>query len=120
MNVYFESFQKEKYNNKRKNAQLGYNNKSINLKIEKNYHNFLTFFFGGLGIILISIFLLPKMISNIKLFILTFSLGSLIILFSFIFYYGPKQYFLIIRKKQFIILYGIIISILIGFYIKFN
>ena len=60
------------------------------------------------------------MISNIKLFILTFSLGSLIIFFSFIFYYGPKEYFLTIRKKQFIIVYIIIISILIGFYIKFN
>ena len=124
MSDYFNNFQKGNYkntfNNKRNNSQLDFNNLSINIKIEKNYYNFLTFFLGGLGIIFISIILLPKMISNIKLFILTFSLGSLIILFSFIFYYGPKEYFFTIRKKQFIIVYIIIISILIGFYIKFN
>ena len=122
MSDYFNNFQKGKYkntfNNKRNNSQLDFNNLSINIKIEKNYYNFLTFFLGGLGIIFISIILLPKMISNIKY--LTFSLGSLIILFSFIFYYGPKEYFFTIRKKQFIIVYIIIITILIGFYIKFN
>ncbi len=75
----------------------------------------------GLIFLFFSIISLPISLFNPSRFISSFSLGSLIIIFSFIFYYGSQEYTSIIfsrERRKYTISY--LCSLLIGFYFMMN
>jgi hypothetical protein len=101
------------------------NTNQINLRrvfnVEKNYKRFTLCLIIGLIFLFFSIISLPISLFNPSRFISTFSLGSLIIIFSFIFHYGSQEYFSIIfsrERRKFTISY--LCSLFIGFYFMMN
>ena len=91
------------------------------LNVEKNYKRFTLCLIIGLIFLFFSIISLPISLFNPSRFISTFSLGSLIIIFSFIFHYGSQEYFSIIfsrERRKFTISY--LCSLFIGFYFMMN
>ena len=91
------------------------------LNVEKNYKRFTLCLMIGLIFLFFSIISLPISLFNPSRFISTFSLGSLIIIFSFIFHYGSQEYFSIIfsrERRKFTISY--LCSLFIGFYFMMN
>ena len=91
------------------------------LNVEKNYKRFTLCLMIGLIFLFFSIISLPISLFNPSRFISTFSLGSLIIIFSFIFYYGSQEYTSIIfsrERRKLTISY--LCSLLIGFYFMMN
>ena len=91
------------------------------LNVEKNYKRFTLCLIIGLIFLFFSIISLPISLFNPSRFISTFSLGSLIIIFSFIFHYGSQEYFSIIfsrERRKYTISY--LCSLLIGFYFMMN
>ena len=89
--------------------------------VEKNYKRFTICLIIGLFFLFYSIILLPISLFNPRRFISSFSLGSFIIIFSFIFYYGSREYSSIIfsnDRRKFTISY--LCSLLIGFYFMMN
>ena len=101
------------------------NTNQINLprvfNVEKNYKRFTLCLIIGLIFLFFSIISLPISLFNPSRFISSFSLGSLIIIFSFIFYYGSQEYSSIIfsrERRKYTISY--LCSLLIGFYFMMN
>ncbi len=91
------------------------------LNVEKNYKRFTLCLIIGLIFLFFSIISLPISLFNPSRFISSFSLGSLIIIFSFIFYYGSQEYTSIIfsrERRKLTISY--LCSLLIGFYFMMN
>ncbi len=78
MNEYFINFNEKKNNNfsyiERNNKKTDFKNILKCYKIKKNYYNFFLFFFAGIGILLISFILFPKLKRNIIQYIILFSL----------------------------------------------
>ena len=107
-------------------ANINFNNTNqINLprflNVEKNYKRFTLCLIIGLIFLFFSIISLPISLFNPSRFISSFSLGSLIIIFSFIFYYGSQEYSSIIfsrERRKLTISY--LCSLLIGFYFMMN
>jgi hypothetical protein len=71
-----------------------------NIEVEKSYKTFMMLIFIGLGMLCLSLVFLPVIILSPYKFVMCFSLGSLIILASFIFIYGTKSYFEILFSKE--------------------
>lgn len=63
------------------------------IEVERNIAVFLMLIALGCGLLCLSIFLLPLIITSPSKFSLCFAMGSLLVLISFLFYYGTKEYF---------------------------
>ena len=86
------------------------------LEVQRNVTVFLSLL--GLGSLLLcfSIFLIPFIITSPSKFSLCFGFGCTLVLLSFLFYHGTKNYILkLFDKKRFTITVLFICSILIGF-----
>ena len=91
------------------------------LEVERNITVFLSLL--GLGSLLLcfSIFLIPFIITSPSKFSMCFAFGCLLVLISFIFLHGTKNYVLkIFDKKRFTITILFICSILIGIIFSFG
>ena len=101
---------------KEKNCKEKLLEKIINsIEIEKNYTIFCTLLLLGTLLIFISFLLIPMIITSPSKFTLCFSLGSILIIISFLFFHGTKIYFQkLFKKDRFIISILFIISIIVG------
>ncbi len=70
------------------------------IEVEKSYKYFLVLLIIGISITFFSLFFLPMVIISPTKFVSLFSLGSIIILTSFIFVYGTKEYILMLFSKE--------------------
>ena len=69
----------------------------------------------GCFLICISLFLLPLIITSPSKFSMCFGLGSVLVLISFLFYHGTKNYVMkLFEKKRFVITILFICSIFLG------
>ena len=85
------------------------------IEVEKNIAVFLMLIALGCGLLCLSIFLLPLIITSPSKFSLCFAMGSLLVLISFLFYYGTKEYFrTLFGAQRFWISILFILSIIIG------
>ena len=85
------------------------------IEVEKNIAVFLMLIALGCGLLCLSIFLLPLIITSPSKFSLCFAMGSLLVLISFLFYYGTKEYFrTLFEAQRFWISILFILSIIIG------
>ena len=85
------------------------------IEIEKNIIIFLALFGTGILLLFLSLVFLPVIIITPAKFSLCFSLGSLLFLTSFLFWYGTKKYFeKIFSKERFWISILFVVSIFIG------
>ena len=90
-------------------------------EVEKSYTNFFVLLFIGLGLIGFSFVFLPMAILAPKKFVSLFSLGCIVTITSFIFYYGTYDFLLMLFKKdRRLITIGFLLSIGIGVYFSFN
>ena len=85
------------------------------VEVEKNITVFISLLGIGCFLICLSIFMLPLIITSPSKFSMCFSLGSILILVSFLFYHGTKNYIMkLFDKKRFIITILFICSIILG------
>ena len=85
------------------------------IEVEKNIAVFLMLIALGCGLLCLSIFLLPLIITSPSKFSLCFAMGSLLVLISFLFYYGTNEYFrTLFGAQRFWISILFILSIIIG------
>ena len=85
------------------------------IEIEKSIIIFLALFGTGILLLFLSLIFLPVIIITPAKFSLCFSLGSLLFLTSFLFWYGTKKYFeKIFSKERFWISILFVVSIFIG------
>lgn len=85
------------------------------IEIEKSIIIFLALFGTGILLLFLSLVFLPVIIITPAKFSLCFSLGSLLFLTSFLFWYGTKKYFeKIFSKERFWISILFVVSIFIG------
>ena len=93
---------------------------STYIEIEKSYKIFFLFFLIGIGITMLSFLFLPMFLIAPKKFVSLFSMGSLITIFSFIFYYGTYDFLLMLfNKDRRWFTSGFLISVGIGVYFSF-
>jgi len=89
-------------------------------EVERSYKTFFIVLFVGLGIILLSMIFLPAAIMFPQKFVGLFSLGSMVILSSFIFIYGTAGYIeLLFSRARVTFTLLFIGSIFVGFYFSF-
>ena len=87
------------------------------VEVEKNITVFISLLGIGCFLICLSIFLLPLIITSPSKFSMCFALGSILILVSFLFYHGTKNYIMkLFDKKRFVITILFICSIFLGFF----
>ena len=85
------------------------------VEVEKNITVFISLLGIGCFLICLSIFLLPLIIASPSKFSMCFALGSILILVSFLFYHGTKNYIMkLFDKKRFIITILFVCSIILG------
>ena len=85
------------------------------IEIEKSIIIFLALFGSGILLLFLSFIFIPTIIISPAKFSLCFSLGSLLFLTSFLFWYGTKKYFeKIFSKERFWISILFVVSIFIG------
>ena len=85
------------------------------VEVEKNMTIFMSLLSIGCFLICISIFLIPLIITVPSKFSMCFGLGSVLILISFLFYHGTKNYIIkLFEKKRFVITILFICSIIFG------
>ena len=85
------------------------------VEVEKNITVFISLLGIGCFLLCISLFLIPLIITSPSKFSMCFGLGSLLILVSFLFYHGTKNYITkLFDKKRFIITILFICSIFLG------
>ena len=111
-----------------KNIKLSFKNNNNNLNsnknffnIEKNFKLFFILFVSGIFLLFMSFMFLPMVLFNPKKFVLCFSLATFLTIFSFIFYYGSKDFLIMLfskERKNFTIAY--IFSLLIDCYLMFK
>jgi hypothetical protein len=90
------------------------------IEIEKSYKIFFLFFLIGIGITMLSFLFLPMILIAPKKFVSLFSMGSLITIFSFIFYYGTYDFLLMLfNKDRRWFTSGFLLSVGIGVYFSF-
>ena len=101
---------------KEKNCKDKLLEKIINsIEIEKNYTIFCTLLLLGTILIFISFLLIPMIITSPSKFTLCFSLGSILIIVSFLFFHGTKIYFQkLFKKDRFVISILFLVSIIVG------
>ena len=91
------------------------------LEVERNIKVFLTLLAIGTFMIVISIFLIPFIITSPAKFSLCFGVGSLLILTSFIFYLGTKAYITkLFEQRRLTITLCFLLSIFIGIFLSFG
>ena len=96
------------------------NNVKETFEVEKSYKYFFIFIIVGIGLIFLSLLFLPAVVFFPQKFVGLFSLGSLIVLSSFIFIYGTGGYLELLFSRSritFTIMY--IASICVGIYFSF-
>ena len=92
-----------------------------NLEVEKSYKTFSIMIFIGLGMLCLSLLFLPVIIFSPSKFVMCFSLGSMIILSSFIFIYGTKSYVeKLFAKNRFAFTILFLVSIILGLYFSIS
>ena len=85
------------------------------VEVEKSMTIFMSLLSIGCFLICISIFLIPLIITAPSKFSMCFGLGSVLILISFLFYHGTKNYIIkLFEKKRFVITILFICSIIFG------
>ena len=85
------------------------------VEVEKNMTIFMSLLSIGCFLLCISIFLIPLIITAPSKFSMCFGLGSVLILISFLFYHGTKNYIIkLFEKKRFVITILFICSIIFG------
>ena len=85
------------------------------VEVEKNMTIFMSLLSIGCFLICISLFLIPLIITAPSKFSMCFGLGSVLILISFLFYHGTKNYIIkLFEKKRFVITILFICSIIFG------
>ena len=85
------------------------------VEVEKNMTIFMSLLSIGCFLLCISIFLIPLIITAPSKFSMCFGLGSVLILISFLFYHGTKNYIIkLFEKKRFVITILFIRSIIFG------
>ena len=85
------------------------------VEVEKNMTIFMSLLSIGCFLLCISIFLVPLIITAPSKFSMCFGLGSVLILISFLFYHGTKNYIIkLFEKKRFVITILFICSIIFG------
>lgn len=85
------------------------------VEVEKNIAIFLMLIALGCGLLCLSLFLIPLIITSPSKFSLCFAMGSLLVLISFLFYHGTKAYIKsIFAPKRLWISILFILSIFIG------
>jgi hypothetical protein len=90
------------------------------IEVEPNYKTFFIILAVGLGVIFFSLLFLPFVILSPQKFLSLFSLGSIIILSSFIFVYGTSAYIkMLFEKNRLIYTIAYITSIVLGFYFAY-
>lgn len=85
-----------------------------------NYKNFFITMTVGVLLILASLFYLPFIVLYPQSFLTFFSIGSLIVLISFVFIYGSREYFKMLLNSDrilFTVLY--LLSIIVGLYFAY-
>ena len=93
---------------------------STYIEVEKSYKIFFLFFIIGIGITMLSFLFLPMILIAPKKFVSLFSMGSLITIFSFIFYYGTYDFLLMLfNKERRLFTIGFLLSVAIGVYFSF-
>ena len=110
------SSQKEEQNQPPKTCKDKMANAIIKkVEVEKNMTIFMSLLSIGCFLICISIFLIPLIITAPSKFSMCFGLGSVLILISFLFYHGTKNYIIkLFEKKRFVITILFICSIIFG------
>jgi len=88
-----------------KNIKVSFNNKISNsnkncLYIEKNFKIFFLLFLSGLFLLFISFMFLPVVLFKPQKFVTCFNLGTFLTIFSFVFYYGSKDFFEMLFNKE--------------------
>lgn len=92
-----------------------------NLEVEKSYKTFMIMIFIGLSMLCLSLMFLPVIIISPSKFVMCFSLGSIIILSSFIFVYGTKAYVeKLFAKNRFVFTMLFLCSIILGLYFSIS
>jgi len=87
------------------------------IEVEKSYKYFIILLIIGVSITILSLFFLPIVIISPTKFVSMFSLGSIIILSSFVFIYGTKEYILMLfSKERYIYSILFIFSLILGIY----
>lgn len=89
--------------------------------IQQNYFKFGIFLTLGIVFFALSLMFLPIFWLSPKKFVSVFSLGSFFSIFSFVFFYGPKEFFSMIFSKErqgYSLIY--FCSTFIGIYYSFN
>lgn len=85
------------------------------IEVERNYVVFFTLLYLGSLMICMSLFMLAFIVTAPSKFSLCFAFGSLLVLISFLFYHGTKNYFMkLFDKGRFWISFLFILSIIIG------
>ena len=85
------------------------------IEVERNITVFLALLAMGSLLLCFSIFMIPFIITSPSKFSLCFAFGSSLVLISFLFYHGTKNYILkLFDKKRFTITVLFICSILVG------
>lgn len=91
-----------------------------NLEVERSFKTFGIMVAIGLTLLCLSLMFLPVVIISPSKFVMCFSLGSLIILSSFIFVYGTKAYVeKLFAKNRFTFSILFLLSIILGLYFSF-
>lgn len=90
------------------------------IEVEKSYKTFFIVLAVGLGMLALSLIFLPFVVIQPQKFLSLFSIGSFLVLASFIFIHGTTEYF----KKLFdssrrIFTIAYLISLILGFYYAF-
>ena len=114
--VNISSSQNEEQNQASKSCKDKIANKIIEtVEVERNLTAFISLLGLGCFLLCISLFLLPLIITSPSKFSMCFGLGSLLILVSFLFYHGTKNYITkLFDKKRFIITILFLCSIILG------
>ena len=85
------------------------------VEVEKNITVFISLLGIGCFLICLSLLMLPLIITSPAKFSMCFGLGSVLVLISFLFYHGTKNYIMkLFDKKRFIITILFICSIFLG------
>lgn len=87
------------------------------VEVETNYKVFIILISIGSAMSCLSLLFLPMVIISPRKFVSFFSLGSLLILTSFLFFYGTKAYFAKLCSKERYIFSGLFVgSVLLGIF----
>lgn len=91
------------------------------IEVETSYTSFLIVLAIGCGVLFLSMMFLPLILIKPNKFISLFSLGSILVMSSFIFIQGTKSYFSsLFSKERYLFTTLYLASIICGIYFSFN